>query len=128
MNILGHGVDIVDLKKIQSLIDDLEGDFVTKCFTEVERAYAGNGPKRIERFAGRFAAKEAVLKALGVGWSAGIAWTDVEIMNLPSGAPTIVLNGRAKQLSEEVGVVRWLVSTSHSDQSAVASAIALGKG
>lgn len=126
MEILGHGIDIVDLRKFRILIDDPEKDFVRNCFTKIEQADAGESHKQIERLAGRFATKEAVLKALGIGWGNGISWTDVETQNLPSGAPRIILYGRVVVIAEELGIARWLVSTSHSETSAVASAIAIG--
>jgi len=126
MDILGHGVDLVDLNKICLLAEDPDGDFVRDCFTETERNDAGDGVRKIERLAGRFAAKEAVLKALGVGWGKGIFWTDVEIHKLASGAPQIALRGRVSEIAKELGVSRWIISISHSETTAVASVIAIG--
>lgn len=126
MDIIGHGIDLMDLEEVRRLIDDPAGHFLTRCFTEGERAAAGDGPNRLDRLAGRFAAKEAVLKALGTGFGGKIGFADVEILTLPSGAPSVVLHGGAIEAATALGVVRWLLSTSHAGSSAIASAIALG--
>jgi holo-[acyl-carrier protein] synthase len=126
MNIIGHGIDLVDVEEMRRLVDDPAGHFLTRCFTEDERAAAGDGPSRLDRLAGRFAAKEAVLKALGTGFGGKIGFADVEILTLPSGAPSVVLHGGAAGAAAALGVIRWLLSTSHAGGSAIASAIALG--
>lgn len=126
MSVVGHGIDIVEVRKISRLIDDPASHFLTRCFTDAERLDAGDGPNRVVRLAGRFAAKEAILKALGVGFGDGIAFTDVEIQTLDSGEPHVVLHRRVAAIAEERGISKWLVSTSHSSTAAVASALALG--
>lgn len=128
MNVIGHGIDIVEVAEVRRLIDDPGGHFVARCFTDAERDDAGDGVNRIERLAGRFAAKEAVVKALRLGWGDGIAWTDVEIRTTESGAPDVVLHGRVAAVAGERGVSAWLISTSHTEAYAVASALALGAG
>lgn len=93
--IIGHGVDLVDTTSIRQLVADPVGHFVDRCFTATEQAAAGDGPNRLDRLAGRFAAKEAVLKALGTGFGGGIGFVDVEILTLPSGAPSVTPGQRA---------------------------------
>jgi holo-[acyl-carrier protein] synthase len=126
MNVIGNGIDLLDLAEVSRLIEDPAGHFVDRCFTEAERVEAGVGVNRVERLAGRFAAKEAVVKALGVGWGGGIAWTDVEIRTRDTGAPYVVLHGRAAELAAEQSISAWLVSTSHTEMYVIASALALG--
>jgi holo-[acyl-carrier protein] synthase len=106
-------------------MDEPAGHFVMRCFTESERASAGNGPNRLDRLAGRFAAKEAVVKALGTGFGGKIGFPDVEIRTLPSGAPEVVLHGGAAEAAAALGVGRLLLSTSHAGGMAIASVIAL---
>ena len=101
--------------------------FLRRCFTEAERAYAEDNPRRrLEHLAGRFAAKEAVLKVLGTGWSGGIAWTDAEVVREASGRPTVRLHGRCAEVAAERGIVEWWLSISHIETHAVASAIGVG--
>ena len=128
MPIVGHGIDIVETARIARLIADHGERFLCRCFTKPEQVYAAGHARRIELLAGRFAAKEAILKVLGTGWSNGIAWTDVEILRRPSGAPTVVMYGRCKQLAEELGIDQWWVSISHISTHATASAIGTASG
>ena len=125
MQLLAHGIDIVEIGELRRLINEPGGHFMTRCFTSAEQLDAGEGPNRIDRLAGRFAAKEAVAKALGVGWGNGIAWTDIEIRTMDSGAPDIVLHRRAKEVADQLGVIRFLISTSHTGAYAIASSLAL---
>ena len=95
-------------------------------FTVAEQAYCSMNPKRyFEHLAGRFAAKEAVLKVLGTGWRGGIAWTDVEVTKEASGLPRIVLSGECARVAEQIGIARWHISISHIETHATASAIGL---
>ena len=126
MMILGHGVDIVEVARIRTMIDDHADRFLERCFTQGERAYAESRKRSAEHLAGRFAAKEAVLKALGTGWRDGIAWTDVEVVVLPSGQPEVRLHGIAHETAMKRGVTSWSLSISHTEVHAVASAIATG--
>ena len=125
MQVLAHGIDLVEVARIGRMVTDHGDSFLTRCFTDSERAYAGDRKRRDEHLAARFAAKEAVLKALGTGWANGIAWTDVEVVLLPSGQPTISLDGRAAEIAQSHGITRWLVSLSHTETHALASVIAL---
>ncbi len=106
------------------MFEDL--DSMARCFTSQERVDIGNDARSLAKAAGRFATKEAVLKALGVGWGDGISWKDVEIQTAQNGAPSVILHGEAMSVARSQGVDCWFVSTSHSGLSAMASAIALG--
>lgn len=128
MKIIGHGIDLIDLDKFAGLIDDPETDFVTRCFTDAELTDAGDGPDRIRRLAGRFAAKEAIAKALGTGFDGKVAPHEIEIRNRPSGRPEVVLHSAAADVATNLGISSWQLSISHADTAAVASAIALGPG
>jgi holo-[acyl-carrier protein] synthase len=127
MHILGHGIDLVDVARIGEMIDRHGDRFLQRCFTDVERAYCEASTKRRhEHLAARFAAKEAVLKALGTGWRDGIAWTDIEVVREPSGRPTVKLTGEAANIASRLGVQHWHVSLTHTETQAMASAIATG--
>lgn len=129
MAILGHGIDIVENRRIAAMIEAHGERFTERVFTVTERSYADHGQRRrVERYAVRFAAKEAVLKALGTGWSEGITWTDVEVLRLPTGEPKLLLSGRAAEIADAKGIRSWSLSLSHTEQYAVASAIAFGDG
>jgi holo-[acyl-carrier protein] synthase len=124
--ILGHGVDIVEIDRIARALADHPQRFPERIFTVTERAYCDLAPRRrAERYAARFAVKEAVLKALGTGWTEGIAWTDLEVLRLASGEPRLLVTGRAAEVAAARGIARWLVSMSHSSDFAIGSAIAL---
>jgi holo-[acyl-carrier protein] synthase len=125
--ILVHGVDIVEVPRIAAMIQEHGDRFLERCFTKGEREYAESRRRRPEHFAGRFAAKEAVLKALGTGWRDGIAWTDVEVTVMPSGQPEVRLHGHAASTALHLGIRRWLLSISHTEEHAIASAIATGQ-
>jgi holo-[acyl-carrier protein] synthase len=127
MAIVSHGVDLVEVERIASLLDEHGQRFLDRCFTAAEQAYAQDNRRRAEHLAGRFAAKEAVLKALGTGLSDGIAWTDVEVVRLDSGKPTIRLHARALEIASELGIERWHLSISHTAGHAMASVVAEGK-
>lgn len=123
--IVGHGVDIVDISDFNRLFTEKMLPFLNRNFTETEIANAGVGVNRVAKLAGRFAVKEAVLKALGIGWGDGIAFTDVEVITLETGAPTVRLYRRLAELETKHQIVDWLVSTSHTSFVAFASVIAL---
>lgn len=126
MPILGHGIDIVETSRIRHLLEQHGQRFLDRCFTPLEQAYCARNPKRyVEHLAGRFAAKEAVLKVLGTGWRGGIAWTDIEILPEPSGQPRMTLTGECQRIAAELGISRWHLSISHIETHATASAIGL---
>lgn len=124
MGILGHGIDIVEIPKMRRILESYEEDLLDQCFTELEQAEAPQGVNRAHHIAGHFAAKEAVLKALGTGFGDGVAFTDVEIDHSPSGAPIVRLSGGGARVAISLGIKRWLLSISHSETLAIASVIA----
>ncbi len=129
MNILGHGVDIVEIARIQHMLDAHGAHFTDRCFTAAEQRYAEAGrATRAQRYAARFAGKEAILKALGTGLTQGTNWVDMEILSESSGKPTVVLHGRCAELAARAGMTHWHVSLSHTQFLAMASVIASGKG
>jgi holo-[acyl-carrier protein] synthase len=124
MPIVGHGVDLVENSRIERMLADHGQHFLDRCFTPAEQAYCAARPRRrVEHLAGRFAAKEAILKVLGTGWSGGIAWTDIQITNQLSGQPTVALSGHCRTLAAERGIRAWHISISHIGTHAIASAI-----
>jgi holo-[acyl-carrier protein] synthase len=127
LKMLWHGIDLVDIAQLTELLDAPDSDYAVRCFTAQERVDAGEGPHRAERLAGRLAAKEAVLKALGTGWTQGIAWTDIEVETQPSGAPTVRLHRRAALIAAESAIDEWAISISHTATCAVASVIAVAR-
>jgi len=126
MNLIGHGIDIVEIERMKQILDKLGSIYEIRCFTEIERIASETNVNRIQYFAGRFAAKEAVIKALGTGWSQEIALTDVEIQRSSTGQPLVVLYGKCQEIASDLGITNWTLSISHTDLFAVASAIALG--
>src|SRR5215207_8400662 len=114
MSIVGHGIDIIETARIKRSVEEHGERFLDRVYTPGEREYCARGRKRyFEHLAGRFAAKEAVLKVLGTGWRGGIAWTDIEIVSEPSGQPRIVLDGECLRIASEQGIATWHVSISH---------------
>src|ERR1700758_1611115 len=99
--IVGSGIDICEVDRIQTAIQSSYGRrFVERVFTPLEIAYAESKANKFERYAARFAAKEAGMKALGTGWRGGLSWRDLEVANLPSGRPTLRLSGKAAEIAE----------------------------
>ena len=123
MSAIAHGVDLVDCRRLSQAIQRHGERFLNRVFTEAEQAYCRGRKREIEHFAGRFAAKEAVLKVLGTGWTAGISWTDVEVRNEESGRPVVRLYGRCKEIADQLGLDDVLISISHISTHAIASAI-----
>lgn len=124
--VIAHGVDLVEIARIEKSIANHGERFIERCFTKLEADYARSAktPRDIERLAARFAAKEAVLKALGTGWADGIAWTDVEVRKAPSGQPTVEISGKAKAIADGLGIKEFHLSLSHTGVHAIASVIA----
>jgi holo-[acyl-carrier protein] synthase len=122
--IMGIGVDIVDVGRIRRIVAHHGERFLRRAFTEREVQYCWRCARPEQRFAARFAAKEAVLKALGVGWQKGASFRDVEVCINELGAPSVKLSGRTLQISRQLGVDRIQVSLSHDRNYAVAQAVA----
>jgi holo-[acyl-carrier protein] synthase len=126
MRIIGHGIDAVDVSRIVSLMEKHPERFLERVFTPQEQERGEGGRRHAEHLAGRFAAKEAVLKALGTGLTAGIHWKEVEVITQASGAPTLLLTGQAETIAYQRGITRWHVSITHTDSLAIASVIGEG--
>lgn len=123
MNIVAHGIDLVECARIAQLLDRHRERFLERVFTPAERARAEGLRLPVPHLAGRFAAKEAILKVLGTGWRGPIAWTDIDISNDEYGAPQVTLSGACAQVAERRGIARVLLSISHTDHHAQASAL-----
>src|SRR5689334_25082550 len=102
--IVGTGVDLAEVPRIQASIERYGARFLERVYTPGEIAYVERKANRFERYAGRFAAKEAGMKAIGTGWKRGVRWQDFEVANLPSGKPTLRLHGEAARVAESLGV------------------------
>ena len=127
MSVIAIGTDIVECLRIGRMIERHGELFVHRVFTPVEVDYCQARKQATQHFSGRWAAKEAVLKALGTGWRRGISWRDVEVVNLPGGEPTIVLRGGAEEVAQQRGIMRMLVSISHCRTHATATVVAVGE-
>jgi holo-[acyl-carrier protein] synthase len=127
MTIIGHGIDLVEVARIKAELESPTKKWAEKVYSDDERAQADDPPKHIRYYAGRFAGKEAVAKALGTGFSGKVTWNDIEILRMPSGAPTVRLSGGALEVADGLGVKGWVISISHADGFATASAIAFGE-
>lgn len=124
LRVVGMGTDLVEIPRFRLALER-RARFERRLFSDAERAYANRSVNPAPRLAARFAAKEAVMKALGVGLGA-FKLRDVEVLRLPSGAPEVALYGKAQQLADARGVQEWLLSLTHSESMAMAVALALG--
>ena len=127
MNIVGIGTDIVECVRIGRMIEQHGEVFLGRVFTEREIHYCQERKRAIEHFAGRWAAKEAILKCLGTGWQKGMCWTDIEVRNNPDGAPLVFVGGAAKERTRTLGISDLLVTISHCRAYATAYAMAVQK-
>jgi holo-[acyl-carrier protein] synthase len=126
MKILGIGTDIVECLRIAQMIERHGELFITRVYTDDEIEYCSRRKAATQHYSGRWAAKEAVLKALGTGWRRGISWRDVEIRNDRHGAPAVTLRAGARDVMEQAGIKRLHLSISHCRGYAVAYVIAEG--
>jgi len=124
--ILGTGIDIIEVERIRRSIQRYGDRFTLRVFTADEVAYCRDKTAWAVHYAGRFAAKEAVMKALQTGWSGGVSWKDITIVRDATGRPGVELTGGAAGRAQRMGVKSWHLSISHSDVNAVAHAIAEG--
>jgi holo-[acyl-carrier protein] synthase len=127
MEIIGIGTDITECLRIARMVERYGELFLNRVYTPTEIRYCQNRKQATQHFTGRWAAKEAVLKALGTGWARGISWRDIEVRNEPGGKPVVAVRGGAKEVVERLGVAQLLVSISHCHTHATAYAIALGR-
>lgn len=125
MTTIAHGIDLVDFGRIEQMIERHGERFLDRVFTPREQADADKVKNRIEKLAGRFAAKEAVMKLVGTGWRDGVAWTDIEVVNNPLGQPVVNLSGKVKELADALNLGPVALSITHTANVAMASALAL---
>ena len=111
--ILGTGIDLAEVGRIRDAIGRYGDRFTRRIFTEAEIAYVERKANKYERYAARFAAKEAGMKAIGTGWRNGIRWQDFEVSNLPSGRPTLSFHGVASEYARRLGVTNVQLSLTH---------------
>lgn len=121
--IVGLGIDITEVNRIRETIERRGEAFLKRVYTPAEIAYCRKHRDPYERFAARFAAKEAAMKALGTGWSRGVRWIDLEVVRLPGGKPMLQLRGAAQKIAERLGVTRISLTITHSGNTALAQVI-----
>jgi holo-[acyl-carrier protein] synthase len=125
--IIAHGIDLVDCPRIEKMLERHGQRFIERVFTAREQEYADSNKNRIEKLAGRFAVKEAVLKLLGTGWRGKIAWTDIEVVNNALGQPIVAISGEVKNIADRLGIGQICVSITHTSNFVIASAVAMAK-
>ena len=121
--IVGTGVDIMETSRVEEALQKHGERFARRVCTPAEIAYCEKFKNSAERFAARFAAKEAAFKALGTGWSQGIRWVDVEVIHTETGKPELILRGQAEEIARRLGVTRTAVSISHAGRFVVAQVL-----
>jgi holo-[acyl-carrier protein] synthase len=121
--IVGLGTDLAEVDRIQAAIERHGRRFIDRIFTATEIAYVERKANRFERYAARFAAKEAGMKAIGTGWKKGVRWQDFEVTNLPSGRPTLQFHGVAATVADSLGVRNVALSLTHTARQAMAIVI-----
>jgi holo-[acyl-carrier protein] synthase len=121
--IVGTGIDLAEVPRIRQSIERFGDRFLERVFTAGEISYCDSKANRMERYAARFAAKEAAMKALGTGWSQGVRWRDCEVTRLPGGRPTISFHGKAAAFAAKLGVKNAALSLSHTAEQAIAQVI-----
>jgi holo-[acyl-carrier protein] synthase len=126
MKIIGIGTDIIEVERIERMIQRHGDMFLQRVYTATEIAYCSPRKAFAQHYAGRWAAKEAVLKTLGTGWARGIQWTDIELVNRPGGKPEIALHGAGAAVAGGLGITEIQISISHCQAYAVAFATAVG--
>ena len=124
--ILGTGVDLAEVRRIREAVERYGERFLHRIYTLGEIAYVERKANKFERYAGRFAAKEAGMKAIGTGWKRGVKWQDFEVANLPSGRPTLRLHGEAERIATAMGVTSISLSITHTSELGMAHVILEG--
>jgi len=125
--IVGMGIDIAEVERVKAAIERHGEAFLRRVYTAREKEYCEKFKNKYERYAGRFAAKEATMKALGTGWSRGVRWVDVEVVRQSGGRPTIFLQGEAAKVASALGVERVALSITHTSAQAFAQVIFEGQ-
>jgi holo-[acyl-carrier protein] synthase len=121
--IVGTGIDIAEVPRIREAIERHGQRFLHRIFTEGEIQYCESKANRIERYAARFAAKEAGMKAIGTGWNHGVRWRDIEVARKPGGRPTLLLHGKAAEFAARLGATNIALSLTHTAEQAMAQVI-----
>lgn len=124
--IVGLGTDIVEVVRIGQMIERHGEIFLNRVFTEDEVRYCQRRKQYTQHYAGRWAAKEAVMKTLGTGFSRGVGWRDIEVCSSRSGRPSITLRGGAREIAQQLGISEVLITISHCRAYATATAVAIG--
>ena len=125
MSVIALGIDLVEVSRLRAMLERHEDRFKQRIFTAGEIAYCDSCAKPEMHFSARFAAKEAVAKALGTGLADGVIWTEIEVLRAANGAPSLVLHGGALARADVLGIRAWRISLTHTDQMAAASVAAL---
>lgn len=121
--IVGTGIDIAEVPRIREVIARHGDRFLKRVFTEGEIQYCESKANRVERYAARFAAKEAGMKAIGTGWNHGVRWRDIEVARKPGGRPTLLLHGKAAEFAARLGATNIALSLTHTAEQAMAQVI-----
>ena len=121
--IVGTGIDIAEVPRVADAIERFGQRFIARIFTEAEIHYCESKANRVERYAARFAAKEAAMKALGTGWNHGVRWRDIEVRRQPGGRPTLAFQGKAGEFATALGVTNIALSLTHTESQAMAQVI-----
>jgi holo-[acyl-carrier protein] synthase len=121
--IVGTGIDIAEVPRIRQSIERFGQRFLLRIYTAGEMRYCDSKANRVERYAARFAAKEAAMKALGTGWNHGVRWRDCEVVRMPGGRPSMTFHGKAAEFAAKLGVKNTALSISHTEEQAIAQVI-----
>ncbi|HZE26136.1 MAG TPA: holo-[acyl-carrier-protein] synthase [Terriglobales bacterium] len=124
--IVGTGIDIAEVPRIRAAIERHGQRFLKRIFTDGEIQYCESKANRVERYAARFAAKEAGMKAIGTGWNHGVRWRDIEVARQPGGRPTLLLHGKAAEFANRLGATNIALSLTHTAEQAMAQVILEG--
>ena len=125
--IVGLGTDIVEVERIATMMAEHGDHFLERVFTPGEIAHCRDRKESAPHYAGRWAAKEAVMKVLGTGFTTDVGWTDIEVVTQPSGQPVIVLHGTTRETADRLGIANVLISISHTKNHATATAIGVSE-
>ena len=125
MSVIAHGIDLIACSRVKEIIARHGNRFIARVLTDRETEYVHSKRDPVPHIAGRFAAKEAILKALGTGWRGKVSWRDMEVTNDHNGQPSVTLTGECAQRAKKLGIDRILISISHTEEFAQASAIAV---
>ena len=124
MAIVALGIDLLQVDRLEEALERRGGRLIARLFTDGEREYCERRSRRAQHYAGRFAVKEAVMKALGTGWTRGVRWRDIEVVRRPGEAPSVVLHGRTAAIAAERGIARIHITITHDAGVAAAVAVA----